>query len=81
VIDDEAEGRINYLLAEIENECSNCFSTILTKVPSNNDFQLFLYILSSVKVHILTKSRGLNCDFKHASVYARSLVYSTISSF
>ena len=39
VIVDEAEGRINYRLIEIENEQSNCFSGILTEINANNGFQ------------------------------------------
>ena len=39
VIVDEAEGRINYRLIEIESEISNCFSRILTEINPNNGFQ------------------------------------------
>ena len=33
---DEAEGRINFRLIEIESEWSNCFSRILTEINANN---------------------------------------------
>ena len=48
VIVDEAAGRINYHLIEIESEQSNCFSRILTEINANNGFLLFSYALSNL---------------------------------
>ena len=42
VIVDEAEGRINYNLIQIESESSNCFGRIPTEISFKKRFQLFL---------------------------------------
>ena len=41
----EGKGRIRCHLIEVSSTRSNCFSTILTEVPSSHDFQSFFYVL------------------------------------
>lgn len=43
----EAQGRINYHLIEMEREKSKCLLEFLQKLTSNNRFQLFLDTLLS----------------------------------
>ena len=54
-----------YQSIELESEQSDCFSTIVSKFPSNSDFQSFLGF-SNVKLHALVKSRRFNCFLKIA---------------
>lgn len=64
MIVDEAERGINY-----DNR-------ILTTFPSNEEFQLFIYILSNLKTLCVNEiSRGHNCHLELSAVYTRSLVY------
>ena len=79
VIVDEAEGRINYRLIEIESEWSNCFSRILTEINSNNCFHLFFYALLSFT---LKQSCTYWTDLgKFAVVYARTRYFKIFKFF
>ena len=53
MIVDEGKGRISCYLIEVSSSWSNCFSTILTKVPLNHDFLLFFFVVSSFKLQAL----------------------------
>ena len=67
---DEAEGRINYRLIEIESELSNCFSRILIEINANNGLQLFSHALLNFT---LKQSCSYRTVFgKFAVVYART---------
>ena len=59
---DEAEGRINYHLIEIESELFNCFNRIPTKIY----FKLRFSIISRriIKLYALKISLGLNWHLK-----------------
>jgi len=68
VIVDEAEGRINYRLIEIESELSNCFNRILTEINANNGFQLFFHALLNFTCK--QSRRNWTVPGKFAVVYA-----------
>ena len=70
VIVDEAEGRINYRLIEIESEQSNCFSRILTEINADNGFQLFFDALLNFSCKQSHRNWTVLGEF--AVVYART---------
>ena len=74
MIVDEAEGRINYRLIEIESEKFNCFSRILTEINTNNGLKLFSRALLNFSLKQSCMYRTVRDKF--AVVYARTRSFS-----